>query len=94
MTAIACLAAFPTIRSRIRLIKVVEIVPLAVKSLMLLTINLEQKATNIVKNLRVIIAPQIVNLGSLISSSSFSMFKSCIGCSWFTPPLDIAAALA
>ena len=41
ITAIMCLAAFLTIRSRIKLIKVVEIVPLAVILLMLLTINLE-----------------------------------------------------
>jgi len=41
MTAVMCSAAFLIIRSRIRLIKVVEIVPLAVKSLMLLTINSE-----------------------------------------------------
>jgi len=45
------------IRSRIRLIKVVEIVLLAVILLILLTINLEQKVTNAVENLRVIIAP-------------------------------------
>ena len=41
ITAITCLAAFLTIRSRIRPIKVVEIVPLAVILLMLLTINSE-----------------------------------------------------
>ena len=57
ITAIIYLAAFLIIRSRIRPIKVEEIVPLAVILLMLLTINLEQKATNIVENLRVIIAP-------------------------------------
>jgi len=45
------------IRSRIRLIKVVEIVPLAVILLILLTINLEWKVINIVENLRVIITP-------------------------------------
>jgi len=48
----------------------------------------------VVENLRVIIAPQIVNLGSLILLSSFSTFKSYISYSWFTPYLDIAAALA
>ena len=57
ITAIIYLAAFLTIRSKIRPTKVVEIVPLAVISLMLLTINLEQKATNAVENLRVIITP-------------------------------------
>jgi hypothetical protein len=41
ITAIIYLAAFLTIRSRIRLIKVVETVPLAVILLILLTINLE-----------------------------------------------------
>ena len=41
ITAIIYLAAFLIIRSRIRLTKVVEIVPLAVILLMLLTINLE-----------------------------------------------------
>ena len=41
VTAITCLAALPTIRSRIRPTKVVEIVPLAITSLVLLTINLE-----------------------------------------------------
>ena len=41
ITAIIYLVAFLTIRSRIRLIKVVEIVPLAVILLMLLTINSE-----------------------------------------------------
>ena len=41
ITTIAYLAAFLIIRSRIRLIKVVEIVPLAVILLILLTINLE-----------------------------------------------------
>jgi hypothetical protein len=56
ITTITYLAAFPTIRSRIRLIKVVETVLLAVISLMLLTINLKQKATNMVEILRVIIA--------------------------------------
>ena len=55
MTAVIYSAVFPTIKSRIRLIKVVETVPLAIISPMLLTINLEQKATNIVENLRVII---------------------------------------
>jgi len=55
--AIIYSAAFLTIGSRIRPIKVVETVPLAVISLMLLTINLEQKATNMVKNPRVIITP-------------------------------------
>jgi hypothetical protein len=49
ITTITYLAAFPTIRSRIRLIKVVETVLLAVISLMLLTINLKQKATNMVE---------------------------------------------
>ena len=68
--------------------------PLAVILLMLLTINLEQKATNAVEILRVIIAPQIVNLGSLILLSSFFTFKSYISYLWFTPPLDIAAAIA
>jgi len=76
ITTIIYSAAFPTIRSRIRLTKVVETVPLAVILLILLTINLKQKATNIVENPRVIITPQIVNLGTLISSSSFSVFKS------------------
>ena len=94
ITAITCLVAFLTIRSRIRPTKVVEIVPLTVILPILLTINLEQKATNVVENPRVIIAPQIVNQGSLISSSSFSTFKSYISCSQITPPLDIAAALA
>ena len=41
VTAIIYLAALLTIRSRIRPIKVVEIVPLAVTSLILLTMNLE-----------------------------------------------------
>ena len=41
ITAITCLAAFLIIRSRIRLIKVVEIVPLTIILLILLTINLE-----------------------------------------------------
>ena len=41
ITAITCLAAFLTIRSRIRPIKVVEIVPLAIILLILLIINLE-----------------------------------------------------
>ena len=45
------------IRSKIRLIKVVKMVLLAVISLMLLIINLEQKAINAVENLKVIIAP-------------------------------------
>ena len=53
---VVCLAVFPIIGSRIRLIKVVEIVLLAVTLLMLSTINLEQKATNMVENLKVIIA--------------------------------------
>jgi hypothetical protein len=57
VTAIIYLAAFPMIRSRIRLTKVVEIVPFTVILLILLTINLKQKAINAVKNLRVIIAP-------------------------------------
>jgi len=57
VTAVIYSAAFLTIGSRIRLIKVVEIVPLTVILLMLLTINSEQKATNAVENLRVIIAP-------------------------------------
>ena len=56
MIAIICSAAFPMIKSRIKPIKVVKIVLLAVTSLMLLTINLKQKATNIVENLRIIIA--------------------------------------
>ena len=90
VTAIICLAAFLTIRSTIRLIKVVKIVPLAVILLMLSTINLEQKVTNTVENLKVIIAPQIINLGSLISLSSF-LFISCISCFWFTLLLNIAA---
>jgi hypothetical protein len=51
------LAAFLTIKSRIRLMKVVKIVLFAVILLILLTINLEQKAINTVENLRVIIAP-------------------------------------
>ena len=55
------LVVFLIIRSRIRLIKVVKTVPLAIILLILLTINLKQKATNIVENLRVIIAPQIIN---------------------------------
>jgi len=41
ITAITCLAAFLTIRSKIRPTKVVETVPLAVISLMLSIINLE-----------------------------------------------------
>ena len=41
ITAIAYLVAFLTISSRIRPIKVVEIVPLTIILLMLLTINLE-----------------------------------------------------
>jgi hypothetical protein len=57
VTAVIYLVAFPIIRSRIRLIKVVETVLFAVILLMLLTINLKQKVTNIVENLRVIIAP-------------------------------------
>ena len=57
MTAIIYLVAFLTIRSRIRPIKVVETVPLAIILLMLLTINSEYKATNVVESLRVIIAP-------------------------------------
>ena len=51
------LVAFLIIRNRIRLIKVVETVPLAIILLILLTINLEQKVTNAVENLRVIITP-------------------------------------
>jgi hypothetical protein len=61
VTAIIYLAAFLIIGSRIRPIKVVETVLFAIILLILLTINLEQKATNIVENLRVIIAPQIIN---------------------------------
>ena len=61
MIAVIYLAAFLIIGSRIRPTKVVEIVLLAVISLMLSTINLEQKAINIVENLKVIITPQIVN---------------------------------
>ena len=57
MTAVIYLTAFPIIRSRIRLIKVIKIMPLAIISLILLTINLEQKVTNTVENLRVIIIP-------------------------------------
>jgi hypothetical protein len=57
MTTIIYSAAFLTIKSRIRLTKVVEIVPLAITSLILSTINLEQKATNTIENLRVIITP-------------------------------------
>jgi hypothetical protein len=49
------LAAFLMIKSRIRLIKVVETVLFTVILLMLLTINLKQKVTNAVENLRVII---------------------------------------
>ena len=41
ITAIICLVAFLIIRSRIRPIKVVEIVPLTIKLLILLTINLK-----------------------------------------------------
>jgi hypothetical protein len=41
ITTITYLVAFLTIRSRIRPIKVVEIVPLAIILLILLTINLE-----------------------------------------------------
>jgi len=41
ITAIIYLAVLPIIRSKIKLTKVVEIVPLAVTSLMLLIINLE-----------------------------------------------------
>jgi len=41
ITTIIYLAVFLTIRSRIKLIKVVEAVPLAIILLMLLTINLE-----------------------------------------------------
>ena len=41
VTAIIYLAAFLIIKSRIRPTKVVEIVPLAITSLILLTINLE-----------------------------------------------------
>jgi uncharacterized phage infection (PIP) family protein YhgE len=61
VTTIIYSAAFPTIKNRIRPTKVVETVPFTIISLMLSTINLKQKAINIVKNLRVIIAPQIVN---------------------------------
>ena len=61
ITAIICLAVFPIIKSRIKPIKVVKIVPLTVILLMLSTINLKQKVINTVKNLRVIIAPQIIN---------------------------------
>ena len=57
VTTIMYLAAFLIIRSRIRLIKVVETVPLTVILLILLIINLEQKVTDAVENLRVIIAP-------------------------------------
>jgi len=57
VTAIIYLAAFLIIRSKIRPMKVVETVLLAIILLILLTINLEQKATNVVENLRVIIAP-------------------------------------
>lgn len=57
MTAIIYLAVLPTIKSRIRLIKVVETVPLTVTLLMLLTINLKQKATKVVKIIRVISTP-------------------------------------
>jgi len=57
ITAIIYLAAFLIIRSRIRPIKVVETVPLAITLLILLTINLEQKATNAVENPRVVITP-------------------------------------
>jgi len=55
MTAVIYLAAFLIIKSRIKLTKVVKTVPLAIISLILLTINSEQKATNTVENLRVII---------------------------------------
>ena len=41
ITAVIYLAAFLTIRSKIKLIKVVEIVPLAIISLILSTINLK-----------------------------------------------------
>ena len=94
ITTVICLTAFLMIRSKIRLTKVVETVPLTVISLMLSTINLEQKATNTVENLRVIITPQIINWGSLILLSSFSAFKSYISYFWFTLSLNIAAALA
>jgi hypothetical protein len=57
VTAVIYSVAFLIIKSRIRLMKVVETVPLAVISLILLTINLEQKATNAVENLEVVIAP-------------------------------------
>ena len=57
VTAIICLVAFLTIGSKIRLIKVIETVPLTVTSPMLLTINLKQKATDTIENLRVIIVP-------------------------------------
>ena len=80
ITAVIYSAAFLTIRSRIRPIKVVETVPLAVILLILLTINSEYKATNVVESLRVIIAPQIISLDSLILSSPFSAFKFYISC--------------
>jgi hypothetical protein len=51
------LAAFPIIKSRIKPIKIVETVLFAVILLILSTINLKQKATNTVENLRVIITP-------------------------------------
>ena len=78
MTAIICSIIFLIIKNRIGLTKVAEIVLLVVILLMLLTINLEQKATNTVENLRVIVVPQIVNLGSLNLASFFSAFKSYI----------------
>jgi len=61
ITTIIYLAAFLIIKSRIRPTKVVETVPLAILLLMLLIINLKQKITNAVENLKVIIIPQIVN---------------------------------
>jgi len=94
ITAIIYLAVFLTIKSKIRPTKVVETVLFTIISLILLTINLEQKATNIVESLRVIIAPQIVNLGSLILSSFFFAFKSYTNYFWFTLPPNIATALA
>ena len=94
VTTVVCSAAFPMIGSRIRLMKVVETVLLAITLLMLLTINPEQKVTNTVENLRIIIVPQIINLGFLILLSSFSVFKSCISYSWFAPLSDIAATPA
>jgi len=57
VTTIIYLIAFPMIRSRIGPTKVAEIVLLVIILLILLTINLEQKATNAVENPRVIVAP-------------------------------------